>query len=124
MTDATTEFFKELNRRKPDPTLTGIDVTIRFDVNDDGAGRHWLVAIRDGAIEATPGGGEADCTIGTDRRVIEAIVEGRVNPMAALLRGHLDVGGDPDLLILVKRVFPTLPKAQRPTVTTGGRRGA
>jgi putative sterol carrier protein len=124
MTDATTEFFKELNRRHTDPTLKGVDVRIRFDVTDDGAVRHWLVAIRDGVIEASPGEGEADCVIGTDRRVTDAIVEGRVNPMAALLRGQLDVAGNPDLLILVKRLFPTLPPAQRQKVTTGGWREA
>jgi putative sterol carrier protein len=124
MTDATTEFFEELDRRQTDPTLTGIEVTMRFDVTHDGDVRHWLVTIDDGEIGVTPGEGEADCTIGTDRRVLEAILEGRVNPMAALLRGQLDVAGDADLLVLIKRLFPMLPPAgQRQTVTSGGWRG-
>lgn len=125
MTDATTAFFTALNRRGTEPTLRGVDATVRFDITDGGTVQHWLVAISDGELGAAPGNGEADCAIGSDVRVFDAIVTGRINPMAALLRGQLDVTGNADLLVLVKRLFPIeSPPGWRQPATTGGWRHA
>lgn len=126
MTDATTAFFTALNRRGTELTLRGVDATVRFDVTGGNVVQHWLVAISDGEVGVSPGESEADCAIGVDERVLDAIVTGRINPMAALLRGQLDVTGNADLLVLVKRLFPidSPPPGWRQPATTGGWRHA
>ena len=51
----------------------------------------------------------ADCVIGGDRALFDAIVGGRMTAMVALLRGQLAVDGDPELLVLTQRLFPGPP---------------
>ena len=58
---------------------------------------------------------KADCTIRTDRELFVGMVTGRVNAMAALLRGQVGVEGDPNLLLQFQRLFPSPP---RPEVKT------
>lgn len=72
-----------------------------------------------GSTTATSGvsadDGPADCVLGGDRGVFDAIVGGRMMAMAALLLGVLAVDGDLELLVLTRRPFPG------PTATSYGR---
>jgi hypothetical protein len=38
--------------------------------------------------------------------VFEGMVSGEINPMAAVLRGTVDVTGDLELIVLFQRLFP------------------
>jgi hypothetical protein len=124
MADPTAEFFEELRARGHDPLVEDATATVRFDV---ARGKHtdrWLLRIRKGDLGVSTGDGEADCVISADRTVFDGIVTGTVNTLAALLRGELVVDGDPDLLVLVQRLFPGPPQARdrKPAGAEGGRR--
>jgi predicted lipid carrier protein YhbT len=97
MTDPTSEFFRDLDRRGGDPALGEVDATVRFDVTIDR-----------GAISCavSPDRAEADCVITGDRDLFNGVLNGSTNAMAALLRGELAVSGDPELLVAVERLFP------------------
>lgn len=105
MTSTTAEFFDALSRRGFEPLLADITATARFDVVDGNRVDRWQVVIDKGEITVVPGSGDAACVLAADRPVFDGIVEGRVNPMAALLRGELTVSGDPELLVACQRLF-------------------
>ena len=106
MVSSTEEFFDSLSQRRHEPMLEKVAGTIRFDVARGGDGGHWLVGIDRGEIRVSRDGGDADCVVRADPAVFDDIVSGRVNAMAAMLRGTLEVEGDPELLVLVQRLFP------------------
>jgi putative sterol carrier protein len=54
---------------------------------------------------------EPDCVVSGDRATFEAILSGRANAMAALLRGALRVRGKVVLLTALQRLFPGSPGA-------------
>jgi putative sterol carrier protein len=105
MTDATTRFFEVLSRRRHEPLLARVTGTARFDVTGDGDIEHWFIRITKGDIEVTQEAEPADCVIRADRNQLGELVTGRVNAMAELLRGSLLVEGDPELLVLLQRLF-------------------
>jgi putative sterol carrier protein len=107
MADATTEFFQALSRHGSEPLLRDVNATVRFDITNGGGTEHWLVTIEKGNLRVAQGTGEADCVVGMDRVLADGILSGRTNAVAALLRGELTVGGDPELLVLfAQRLIP------------------
>jgi len=66
---------------------------------------------------------EADCVVRVDRALFDAMASGRLNALAALLRGVLFVEGDPMLLVLAQRLFPAAPDKQelQPVAAADGR---
>jgi hypothetical protein len=48
-----------------------------------------------------------------DQALFEQIVTGRENATAALLRGLIDVEGNPQLLVLFQRLFPGMPNERK-----------
>lgn len=105
MTDTMGRFFDGLGRRGFEPILADITATARFDIADDDGVDTWRVMIDKGHLAAAHGGMDADCVMSADRTIFDGIVDGRVNPLAALLRGELDVSGDPELLVACQRLF-------------------
>lgn len=105
MTSSTLEFFDDLDRRKHEPLLERVSATVRFDITDGERTEHYLVRIDHGDIRVSAENVPADCVIGGDRPVFDAIIDGHMSPMAALLRGVLAVDGDPELLVLTQRLF-------------------
>jgi putative sterol carrier protein len=105
MTDATTRFFEVLGRRRHEPLLARGGGTARFDVTNNGDMEHFLVRIDKGDIQVSREVEPADCVIRTDRDQLGDLVTGKVNAMAELLRGALVIEGDPELLVLVQRLF-------------------
>ena len=51
-------------------------------------------------------GAEPDCVLSADIATFDAILTGRMNAMAAVLRGALDVEGKVVLLTALQRLFP------------------
>lgn len=124
MSDTTTAFFEGLGSREHEPLLERAKGKIRFDVLGGRKVDHWLVAIDCGDVVVTRGNADADCIVRTDRSTLDGIVTGRVNAFAAILRGLVQVDGDPQLLVLFRRAFPGPAGASgpnRPTATGAAR---
>src|SRR5689334_6907573 len=128
MTDPTATFFEELGTRGHEPRLKVVTGTVRFDITQDGSTQHWWLRIDHGALrvstgDAGPDGADADCVIEAGRPLFDGIATGRVNAMAAMLRGDLLLAGDPELLVSCQRLFPTAPAPRpgEPAEVGGGR---
>jgi putative sterol carrier protein len=121
MTDSTAEFFHELDRRGHEPLLEKATGSVRFDLADGRRIDRWLVSLDRGEVTASHKNAAADCVVRTDRRLFDAIARGDVNAMAAYLRGDLTLEGDPELMVLIQRIFPGPPAP--PSRRRGARRG-
>jgi putative sterol carrier protein len=111
--DATAEFFGELGRRGREPFLAKATGILRFDVSTGPRIEHWLVSVEQGEVAVSREHADADCVVAGDRSVFDAVVSGKANPMAALLRGALTVAGRAELFILFQRLLPGPPQATR-----------
>ena len=103
--DSIAEFFAELGRRGHEPLLEKARGTARFDVADGRRTERWLVTIDKGDLRVSRRNATADCILRVDRSTLERAVAGKLNMMAAVLRGAVIVGGDPRLLVLLRRLF-------------------
>ena len=111
--DPVERFFADLAARAHEPLLRKASGSTRFDVVDGGRTRRWLVTVDDGDITVRKGNGEASCAIRVEKPVLDRIVTGRLNAVAAVLRGDLVVDGDWRLLVRIQRLFPgRRPKAR------------
>jgi putative sterol carrier protein len=106
MTASFVEFFDALGRRGHEPLLARVSATVRFDITDGERTEHRLLRVDRGEVRVTADDEPADCVIHGDRATLDAVVSGRSSAMAALLRGALAVDGDPELLVLIQRLFP------------------
>ena len=104
--DPVERFFADLAVREHEPLLRKASGSTRFDVVDGGRTRRWLVTVDDGDITVRKGNGEATCAIRVEKPVLDRIVTGRLNAVAAVLRGDLVVDGDWRLLVRIQRLFP------------------
>jgi len=103
--DAIESFFYGLDGRN-EPPLGRFKGTIRFDVGSGTELVHWYVAIDAGDITVSHRNARADSVILIGHEDCEAIVTGRMNAMAAVLRGLIVPAGDFSLIVLFQRVFP------------------
>jgi predicted lipid carrier protein YhbT len=106
MTQTTEAFFDELERRKREPLLTRMTGTVRFDLTHGRQTDHWLVTVKRGRIGVRHENGPADAVLRVSDALFVEILAGRVQTMAAFLRGALSVEGDLELLLLVQRLLP------------------
>lgn len=104
-------FFDALARRGQEPLLRRAAGTLRFDLTDHGRAEHWFVALRHGEVDVSRGSDPADAVVRVNAETFEGMVAGRVNAMAAVLRGEIEVEGDLGLVLLFQRVFPSPPGA-------------
>ncbi len=79
---------------------------MRFDIDDGERTEHWHLQIRKGDITVSHEGPEADCVISADIATFDAILAGRMNAMAAILRGAVTIEGKVVLLAALQRLFP------------------
>jgi putative sterol carrier protein len=101
MAESVQEFFDNLSQRDASATA-GMTNSYLFDI--DGAGQ-WLVAVNDGAIDVTEGGGEADTTITTSEESFLAISKGELNPTSAYMTGKLKIKGDMGAAMKLQKLF-------------------
>jgi ubiquinone biosynthesis protein UbiJ len=67
------------------------------------------VAIDEGDIAVSRKSGQTDCNVRSSKALFGEIVAGRENALAAVLRGAIEVDGDPELLMLFQRILPGPP---------------
>jgi putative sterol carrier protein len=111
--DSIAEFFAGLGRRGHEPLLEKARGSARFDVTDGRRTERWLVTIDKGDLRVSRRNTAADCILRMDRSSLERAVAGKLNMMAAVLRGEVTVGGDPRLLVLLRRLFPQASRRRR-----------
>jgi hypothetical protein len=113
MSDSIAAFFDELAGRGHDPRVERATGTIRFESGKGARARAWNVELRKGDIAVSQKRAAADCTLRSDEATTAGILTGRVNPTAALLRGAVELEGNPRMLILFRRLLPGPPVKRR-----------
>jgi putative sterol carrier protein len=104
--DPIATFFEGLGSRGHEPLLDKASGSARFDVIDGKRTERWLLVIEKGDIRLSRRNARADAVVRATRSAAERIVAGKMNLMAALLRGELEVQGDPRFLVHLQRLFP------------------
>jgi putative sterol carrier protein len=100
-----------LSERSHEQPAPGVDGVVRFDVKDGDRVDRWYLTITKGIVTVAHKGGEPDCVLTGDSATFDAVLSGRANAMAALLRGAFDVQGKVILLTALQRLFPGSPGA-------------
>jgi putative sterol carrier protein len=85
------EFFDTLESRVDPAKTAGMNNSYVFDI--EGAGT-WKVDVRDGTVDVTEGGGDADATIRASEETFSAIASGEQNPTTAYMTGKIKIDGD------------------------------
>ena len=98
----------ERSLERPATAFSGV---VRFDVDAGGRTASWYLTITKGVVTVAHKGGEPDCVLTGDSATFDAVLSGRANAMAALLRGAFDVQGKVILLTGLQRLFPGSPGA-------------
>ena len=111
--DPTAHFFAELAERTHEPLLRKADGRTRFDIVDGRRTRRWLVTVERGNLAVTTSNADADCIVRADKVVFDKVAAGRLNAVAAVLRGDLEVEGDWRLLVRMQRLFPGPRRSRR-----------
>jgi len=120
--DSIAEFFAELGNREHEPLLEQTKGSARFDVSDGKRTERWLLTIDRGKLKVSRRNAAADCVVRVDRPSFERAVAGKLNLMAAALRGEVTLGGDPRLLVLLQRLFPRPSRRRRRRSSTNGKK--
>ena len=104
MEDIVRSFFAGINGSHPviPKTISG---TLRVDIEGGKRLEQWLVTFNEGVVSAIESDEPADCIMRADKATFAAIVEGRMNVMAALLRGVIVVEGRTLLMAVFRRLL-------------------
>jgi putative sterol carrier protein len=100
------EALAERSREHPVPAVDGV---VLFDVRDDDHADSWYLTITKGIVTVGRTGGRPDCVLSGGRATFDAVLSGKANAMAALLRGALSAQGKIILLSALQRLFPGSP---------------
>jgi hypothetical protein len=107
--DPVSDFFTRLGEPGRLETFAGQSATLRFDVADGTEIDRWHVTVTDGEVETAHKRGAADAVVHVGRPEFEAMVTGRLNAQAALLRGLLTCSGSMAALMMFQRCLPGPP---------------
>jgi putative sterol carrier protein len=116
--DTVGDFFAGLAERGREPLLQNVSGTLRFDLVDGERVEHWYLAVKNAGVAVSHEDAEADAVVRTDRALFEGMTTGRVNAMAAALRGALALRGNLALFVSFQRLFPG-PDAARAKAGSG-----
>lgn len=103
---ATAAFFDRLADRGYEPLLERATGRVRVDLVDGSRTDRWLVSIDRGHVTVSRKGADADAVLRADPRTFDDLVTGRSNTVAAVLRGAVEVEGDPELIVFFRRILP------------------
>jgi predicted lipid carrier protein YhbT len=104
--DPVTRFFAALAEPGHLATFAGESATLRFDIGDGKDIERWHVTVNKGDVTVTRQNRSADAVVRIQRPRFEAIVTGRLNAQAALLRGLLTCEGSVSALMMFQRCLP------------------
>ena len=104
MGEPTRDFFTTLAEQRQ-PLLKSLTGVMRFDLVDGERTEHWYLDIHKGDVAVSHKGPEPDCTVTTELATFEAIIGGKMNAMAAVLRGAVKIEGRFALMTAVQRFF-------------------
>jgi hypothetical protein len=107
--DPVSDFFTTLAAPGHLATFERESATLRFDVADGERVERWHVTVSDGDTTVTRRKDPADAVVLIDRNRMAELVTGRLNAMAALLRGLLACEGSPAAAIMFQRCLPGPP---------------
>jgi SCP-2 sterol transfer family len=107
--DQIDQFFTTLAAPGHISTFEGESASLRFDVGDAADNKHWHVQVADGDVTVSHANSPADAVVHVDRPHLEAMVTGRLNAQAALLRGLLTCEGSIAALLMFQRCLPGPP---------------
>jgi hypothetical protein len=124
MTNPTAEFFENLGHRVYEPLVSRVTGTMRFEVTNRGECLIYRLTIDRGKVAVTSDAGPADCVVRAERRVFDAMLTGRTDSMAAMLRGVLACEGNAEMLVLFRRVIAAAPAHARRSPAEPGPRPA
>ena len=96
------EFFAGLEDRVDPAKTAGMNNSYLFDI--EGAGK-WLVDVRDGKVNVTEGGENADVVLSASQETFEKIASGEQNPTSAYMTGKLKVKGDMGAAMKLQKLF-------------------
>ena len=116
--DPIAKFFDELGGRGHEPLLGKATGSARFDVVDGKRTERWLLTHRQGRHRRVASERSRRRVVRADRASFDRIVGGKMNLMAAVLRGEVAVQGDPR----AARAPPAaLPETSAPATQAGPR---
>jgi hypothetical protein len=115
MGDATADFLAGLDRAGHESRLGRAEGAVRIELVRSGKTERWFLDARRGEVTVSRRRLPYDCTIRTSGELFDGMVTGRVNALTALLRGEVEVDGNPELLVLLQRLFPSPPAAEKTT---------
>jgi len=104
--DTVGEFFCGLAERGREPLLRNVSGTLRFDLADGQRVEHWYLTITNGDVAVSHQDAEADAIVRTAKALFGGMIAGKVNAMAATLRGALVPQGNLALVVAFQRLFP------------------
>jgi SCP-2 sterol transfer family len=107
--DPISQFFGSLAGQGRIATFYGESGSLRFDVLDGSNVERWFLTVTDGEVAVRRQNGRVDATVRVTRPHLEAIVTGRLNAQAALLRGLLSCEGSVSALMMFQRCLPGPP---------------
>ena len=105
MTEPTRAFFARLSQQHQ-PMLESTTGTVRFDIADGERTEHWYLRIHKGDVAVSHAADEADCVLSAEIGTFDEILSGRMNAMAAVLRGAVRMEGKVVLITVLQRLFP------------------
>ena len=85
-----------------------VNGTLRVDVVDDKRTAHWFVTMNRGDVSVSRQGRAADCVLKGDKQLVERVWSGEASGFTAILRGEIEIDGDPELMVLFLRSAPAL----------------
>jgi putative sterol carrier protein len=102
MAQTAREFFEGLESRIDESKAAGVSNSYLFDIEGSGT---WKVDVRDGKVDVTEGGGDADVTITTTEEDFQKIASGELNPTSAYMTGKLKIKGDMGAAMKLQKLF-------------------
>jgi putative sterol carrier protein len=106
MTNTAARFFGDLEAQGHHALLVKATGTLEFDLSDGDQVETWVLALDHGNIAVSRDPIDPTCRVRSSTKLFDGVTSGRVNAMAAMLRGELVCEGDAELLMLFQRILP------------------
>lgn len=98
------EFLKSLPAKVKPELLEGIDTIFHFDLEGDGGGQ-FTVYVKDSKVTVDQGlVDEPKCVVKANTETLMSIVEGKTNPMMAVMTGKIKIS-NPGEMIKYAKIF-------------------